>query len=79
MKKLLMLGLLLFFNIQTATAQDNVSQIVSSQGFTAQSFLRGVLGMFVLILISYILSANRKAIALYATAKVMKFLTLHLD
>jgi CNT family concentrative nucleoside transporter len=62
MKKLLMLGLLLFFNIQTATAQDNVSQIVSSQGFTAQSFLRGVLGMFVLILISYILSANRKAI-----------------
>ena len=62
MKKLLMLGLLLFFNIQTAIAQDNVPQIVSSQGFTAQSFLRGVLGMFVLILISYILSANRKAI-----------------
>ncbi|MDG1393219.1 MAG: nucleoside transporter C-terminal domain-containing protein [Flavobacteriaceae bacterium] len=62
MKKLLTLGLLLFFNTQTATAQDNVSQIVSSQGFTAQSFLRGVLGMFVLILISYILSANRKAI-----------------
>ena len=62
MKKLLMLGLLLFFNTHTASAQDNVSQIVSSQGFTAQSFLRGVLGMFVLILISYILSANRKAI-----------------
>ena len=62
MKKLLMLGLLLFFNIQTAIAQDNVPQIVSSQGFTAQSFLRGVLGMFVLILISYTLSANRKAI-----------------
>ena len=60
MKKSLLLGLLFFFN--TATAQDNVSQIVSSQGFTAQSFLRGVLGMFVLILISYILSANRKAI-----------------
>jgi len=62
MKKLLKLGLLLFFNTHTASAQDNVSQIVSSQGFTAQSFLRGVLGMFVLILISYILSANRKAI-----------------
>ena len=60
MKKSLLLGLLFFFN--TATAQDNVSQIVSSQGFTAQSFLRGVLGMFVLILIAYILSANRKAI-----------------
>ena len=37
-------------------------RIIANQGFSLNSFLRGLLGMFVLILISYLLSANRKAI-----------------
>ncbi len=38
------------------------SGITPSEGFTTTSLLRGALGMFVLLLISYILSVNRKAI-----------------
>lgn len=38
------------------------SGITPSQGFSTNSLLRGALGMFALLLISYILSANRKAI-----------------
>lgn len=52
----------LFTNIQSIAAQESTSEIVTSQGFTLNSFFRGLLGMFVLVLISYILSANRKAI-----------------
>ena len=52
----------LFTNISSINAQESTSKIVSSQGFTIESLLRGLLGMFVLILISYLLSANRKAI-----------------
>ena len=52
----------LFTNIQSIAAQESTTEIVSSQGFTINSLLRGLLGMFVLVLISYILSANRKAI-----------------
>lgn len=37
-------------------------RIIANQGFSLNSFLRGLLGMFVLILISFLLSANRKAI-----------------
>ena len=37
-------------------------RIIANQGFSLNSFLRGLLGMFVLILISYLLSSNRKAI-----------------
>lgn len=37
-------------------------RIIANQGFSLNSFLRGLLGMFVLILISYLLSVNRKAI-----------------
>ena len=37
-------------------------RIIANQGFSLNSFLRGLLGMFVLILISYLLSTNRKAI-----------------
>ncbi|WP_297792014.1 nucleoside transporter C-terminal domain-containing protein [uncultured Eudoraea sp.] len=36
--------------------------IIPNQGFSLDSFGRGVLGMFILILISYIFSANRKMI-----------------
>lgn len=38
------------------------SSIIPSQGFTMTSLLRGALGMFVLLLLSFILSHNRKAI-----------------
>ncbi|MEO8774264.1 MAG: nucleoside transporter C-terminal domain-containing protein [Gelidibacter sp.] len=38
------------------------SGITPSEGFTTNSLLRGALGMFVLLLISYLLSVNRKAI-----------------
>ncbi len=38
------------------------SSITPSQGFTMSSLLRGALGMFVLLLLSFILSQNRKAI-----------------
>ena len=38
------------------------SGIIPSQGFTMNSLLRGALGMFALLFISYLLSVNRKAI-----------------
>ena len=62
MKKLMLIVFVLFINIQSIAAQESTAEIVSSQGFTMNSFLRGLLGMFVLVLISYLLSANRKAI-----------------
>ena len=62
MKKLMLSVFVLFTNIQSIAAQESTTEIVSSQGFTINSLLRGLLGMFVLVLISYILSANRKAI-----------------
>ena len=62
MKKLMLIVFVLFTNIQSIAAQESTSEIVSSQGFTLNSLLRGLLGMFVLVLISYLLSANRKAI-----------------
>ncbi len=48
----------------TPVSEDNaeVAEIIPSQGFTMNSLWRGVLGMFTLILISYLFSANRKAI-----------------
>lgn len=45
--------------IATAAA---TSQIIKSEGFSMNSLLRGALGMLVLLLISYLLSVNRKAI-----------------
>lgn len=38
------------------------NNIIPSQGFTTNGFLRGMLGMFVLILIAFVFSSNRKAI-----------------
>ncbi len=61
MKKLMLIVFVLFTNIQSVAAQES-SEIVSSQGFTLNSLFRGLLGMFVLILISFLLSSNRKAI-----------------
>ena len=62
MKKLILILFILFANIKSFAAQEISSNIISNQGFTLNSFLRGLLGMFVLILISYVLSANKKAI-----------------
>ena len=45
-----------------AAAPVVTSSITPSEGFTMSSLLRGALGMFVLLLISYLLSVNRKAI-----------------
>ncbi len=41
---------------------NTIGQIIPNEGFSISSLWRGVLGMFVLILISYLFSANRKAI-----------------
>ena len=62
MKKLILILIVLFVNTQSIVAQEVSYEIIANQGFTLNSFLRGLLGMFVLILISYLLSANRKAI-----------------
>ena len=62
MKKIMLIIFVIFTNIQSIFAQKSTSEIISSQGFTLNSILRGVLGMVVLVLLSYLLSANRKAI-----------------
>ena len=62
MKKLIFILFVLFTNTQQLLAQNTGSEIIASQGFSLNSLLRGLLGMFVLILISYLLSANKKAI-----------------
>ena len=62
MKKIMQIIFVIFTNIQSIFAQESTSEIISSQGFTLNSLLRGVLGMVVLVLLSYLLSANRKAI-----------------
>lgn len=62
MKKLIFILFVLFTNTQQLLAQNTGSEIIASQGFTLNSLLRGLLGMFVLLLISYLLSANKKAI-----------------
>tara|TARA_R110002124_G_scaffold287364_1_gene474006 strand:+ start:39638 stop:41353 length:1716 start_codon:yes stop_codon:yes gene_type:complete len=46
--------------VQTVTTSEN--DIVPSQGFSVHSLWRGVLGMFSLIFIAFLFSANRKAI-----------------
>ncbi|RIV42908.1 NupC/NupG family nucleoside CNT transporter [Flagellimonas pelagia] len=53
-------------SLNVATATNLVTQaspeIIPNQGFTLTTLLRGALGMAVLILISFLFSANRKAI-----------------
>ena len=38
-------------------------EIISHQGFSIESLLRGLIGMFTLIALAYLLSNNRKAIS----------------
>ncbi|MFA5297819.1 MAG: nucleoside transporter C-terminal domain-containing protein [Lutibacter sp.] len=63
MFKKLSLATLFFFSIFSTTAQETIQNtIIDSQGISTTSIWRGVLGMFSLLLISYVLSSNRKAI-----------------
>ena len=48
--------------ITETVSQPETAEIIPNQGFTFTTFLRGALGMAVLILISFLLSSNRKAI-----------------
>ncbi|MFH6604584.1 NupC/NupG family nucleoside CNT transporter [Maribacter algicola] len=43
-------------------SNTNVAEIIPNEGFSISSLWRGILGMFVLILIAYLFSSNRKAI-----------------
>ncbi|MFC4635885.1 NupC/NupG family nucleoside CNT transporter [Dokdonia ponticola] len=45
-----------------ALVEATANEIIPSQGFTLNSFLRGVLGMVSLLLIAFLFSSNRKAI-----------------
>src|SRR5690606_23160954 len=49
-------------NKETTTSLTKGGSITPSQGFTFNGFLRGALGMFVLIGIAFAFSNNRKAI-----------------
>ncbi|RXP58628.1 Na+ dependent nucleoside transporter [Lutibacter sp. HS1-25] len=63
MFKKISLFALFFFSALFINAQETIQQpIIESQGISTNSILRGVLGMFSLLLISYVLSSNRKAI-----------------
>lgn len=44
------------------TSAEATTKLIQSQGFTFENLYRGVLGMFVLLLIAYIFSSNRKKI-----------------
>lgn len=46
----------------TDTSEEKIDIIKPSQGFSVNGLLRGILGMFVLILIAFLFSANRRAI-----------------
>ena len=49
--------------IHVPNSQDHaISEIISNQGFSLNSLWRGILGMGALLLISFLFSANRKAI-----------------
>jgi len=65
MKKIF-LAVLCLFSIsvfsQSTESVSAISEILPSQGFSINSLWRGVLGMFSLILIAFLFSANKKAI-----------------
>lgn len=57
------LSVLFFFCIFTLSAQETLpTPIIDNQGFSVNSLIRGVIGMFSLLVIAYIFSSNRKAI-----------------
>ncbi|MEM7086283.1 MAG: nucleoside transporter C-terminal domain-containing protein [Bacteroidota bacterium] len=46
----------------TDTSEEKIGTIKPSQGFSLNGMLRGMLGMFILILIAFLFSANRRAV-----------------
>ncbi|PID68107.1 MAG: Na+ dependent nucleoside transporter [Flavobacteriia bacterium] len=62
MKKTLLLVLALMYPLVFFAQDTNTAQLIPSEGFTIQSILRGLLGMAVLIGLSYVLSKSRKDI-----------------
>ena len=62
MKRIILAITAIFFGITSSSAQETSNTIISSQGFSVSSLLRGALGMIVLLTLSYLLSKNRKAI-----------------
>ena len=59
--KLYLIFLTIFFS-QISFGQDVSAEIIQSDGFTYESFFRGLIGMATLILISFLLSNNKKEI-----------------
>ena len=59
--KLYLILLTIFFS-QVSFGQDVSAEIIQSNGFTFESFFRGLIGMATLILISFLLSNNKKEI-----------------
>jgi len=59
--KLCLILLTIFFS-QVSFGQDVSAEIIQSNGFTFESFFRGLIGMVILILISFLLSNNKKEI-----------------
>ena len=67
MKKRILFTLLTAFTSLAVFAQDTASstttfQVVKCEGLTAESLLRGGIGMVSLLLIAFIFSSNRRAI-----------------
>lgn len=52
----------MFSSINPILAQTQTGSIIANEGFTITSFWKGVLGMFVLLIIAFALSNNRKKI-----------------
>lgn len=64
MRKLLLTLLVLMSSLTTFAQEQSqaIVDVIPSQGFTLESFGRGVLGMITLIIIAVLFSSNRKAI-----------------
>ncbi len=61
MKRIFTSLFLLLFTV-SSFAQENIAVIKASEGFSLNSFLRGILGMLVLLGVAFFMSKNKKAI-----------------
>ncbi|MGB0837731.1 MAG: NupC/NupG family nucleoside CNT transporter, partial [Flavobacteriaceae bacterium] len=62
MKKFILLIVGLLTTVTSSAQELNDQGMIASEGITLPSILRGVLGMFSILAIAYLLSSNRKAI-----------------
>jgi CNT family concentrative nucleoside transporter len=62
MKKIILATSFITLSNFSGFAQNIAIDIIPNQGFSISSLLRGLIGMFILLLLSYILSSNRRAI-----------------